>query len=190
MRWIAACLILLSACTVPPPSQHGAEQPPRVVEPRTFAGPAPRGAALLQSAMLDSQNAARRAVGVAPLAWNDALAADALAYAQQMARTGRFAHADQPQGMGREGENLWTGTREAYRYREMADDWIAEKRSFKNGVTPDFSTTGNYEDVAHYTQIIWRGSRTVGCALASSPTSDYLVCRYSPPGNVVGQKAL
>ena len=50
--------------------------------------------------------------------------------------------------------------------------------------------TGDYRDVAHYTQIVWRGSTAVGCALASSRTDDYLVCRYSPPGNVVGQKAL
>lgn len=190
MRWIAACLILLSSCTVHPAAQRGPEQPARVVEPRTFSGPAPRGAALLQNTMLEAQNAARAAVGVAPLVWNDSLAADALSYAQQMARTGRFAHADQPQGMGREGENLWTGTRDAYRYREMVDDWIAEKRYFRNGITPDFSTTGNYEDAAHYTQIIWRGSRTMGCAMASNDASDYLVCRYSPPGNVVGQKTL
>ena len=75
-------------------------------------------------------------------------------------------------------------------YREMVASWIAEKRHFKNGVTPDFSTTGDYRDVAHYTQIIWRGSKTMGCAVASNRTDDYLVCRYSPPGNVVGQKAL
>jgi hypothetical protein len=72
----------------------------------------------------------------------------------------------------------------------MVGGWIDEKRYFINGVTPNFSTTGNYEDVAHYTQIIWRGTRTVGCALASNATDDYLVCRYAPAGNVVGQKAL
>ncbi|MGN6268330.1 MAG: CAP domain-containing protein [Sphingomonas sp.] len=187
MRIILASLALLAACAPSPSQQAG---PARVVEPRAFAGPAPRDPAALQRILLDRQNAARRAVGVPPLVWNEALAADARAYAGQMARTGRFAHADQPQGPGREGENLWTGTRDAYSYREMVDAWVAEKRWFKNGVTPDFSTTGHYEDVAHYTQIIWRDSKAVGCALASNRSDDYLVCRYSPPGNVVGQKAL
>lgn len=187
MKLIVAMIGLLASC-VPQAQQPGG--PARVVEPRTFSGPAPRGDALLRQAMLDGQNAARAVVGVPPLVWNDALAADAKAYAEQMARTGRFAHAIQPQGMSREGENLWTGTREAYRYREMVGDWVAEKKYFKNGVTPDFSTTGNYEDVAHYTQIIWRNTRAMGCALASNARDDYLVCRYSPPGNVVGQKAL
>jgi len=187
VRIILASLMVLAACAPAPSQQEG---PPRVVEPRPFAGPARRDDALLKQVMLARHNAARAAVGVAPLVWNDALAADALAYAEQMARTGRFAHAPQPQGPGRQGENLWTGTRGAYRYAEMIDAWIAEKRWFTNGVVPAFSTTGNYEDVAHYTQIIWRGTRAVGCALASNAHDDYLVCRYAPPGNVVGQKAL
>ena len=84
--------------------------------------------------------------GVPPLVWNAALAADARAYAETMTRTGRFAHAEQPQGPAREGENLWTGTRGAYRYCEMVASWIAERCHFKNGVTPDFSTTGDYRD--------------------------------------------
>ena len=187
MRIILASLLLLAACAPSPSQQAG---PERVVEPRAFAGPAPRDDALLRRTMLDAQNVARRAVGVAPLAWNAALAADARRYAETMTRTRRFAHAEQLQGAGREGENLWTGTRGAYRYREMVAAWIAEKRHFTNGVTPDFSTTGKYEDVAHYTQIIWRTTRAVGCALASNAHDDYLVCRYAPPGNVVGQKAL
>jgi hypothetical protein len=34
--------------------------------------------------------------------------------------------------------------------------------------------------------MIWRGSTRVGCALRSSRNNDYLVCRYSPAGNVMG----
>ncbi|WP_214019128.1 CAP domain-containing protein [Escherichia coli] len=51
------------------------------------------------------------------------------------------------------------------------------------------STTGHWQDVAHYTQIIWRRTSQMGCALASSARDDYLVCRYTLPGNVVGQHA-
>jgi len=92
-------------------------------------------------------------------------------------------------GPGRQGENLWTGTRGAYSYDEMAGHWIAERRDFINGPTPQFSRTGRWEDVGHYAQIIWRGSTAVGCALASNRTDDYLVCRYSPPGKVAGSRA-
>lgn len=165
-----------------------APQPARVVERRVSDAPAPRGAALLQSAMLDGQNAARAAVGAAPLIWDDNLAADALAYARQMARTGRFEHAKRPQMVGDEGENLWKGTRDAYAYREMVGHWVAERANFVDRPVPDSSRTGNFEDVGHYTQIIWRATRTMGCAMASGATDDYLVCRYLPAGNVVGQR--
>src|SRR3546814_18327340 len=89
-------------------------------------------------------------------------------YARELARTGRFEHADQPQGPGREGENLWTGTRDAYGYNEMVAHWVDEKRFFTNGITPDFSTTGAYRDAVHYAPIVWRATQRKGCALAST----------------------
>ena len=133
---------------------------------------------------------ARAEAGVPPLTWDDRLAASARAYAEEMARTGRFAHAEQPHGPMREGENLWTGTRDAYRYDEMIGHWIAEKRDFVNGITPAFSRTGKWQDVSHYTQIVWRNTTRVGCAMASNKRDDFLVCRYSPAGNVVGERTL
>jgi hypothetical protein len=174
-------LLVLAACAP--------EGPQRVVEPRPSAAPAPRGEALLRTAMLRGQNDARAALGLPSLVWSDALAADARAYAEELARTGRFEHADQPQGPEREGENLWIGTRDAYRYDEMVGHWVAERRFFVNGVTPAFSTTGDYHDAVHYAQIVWRDTRRVGCALASNARDDVLVCRYDPPGNVVGERA-
>lgn len=176
-----APLLLLAGCA--------AEGPERVVERRVSDAPADRGAGLLLAAMLERHAREREAVGVPPLAWDETLAAHARAYAEEMARTRRFAHAQQPQGPGREGENLWTGTRGAYSYAEMIGHWAAERRDFVNGVTPAFSRTGKWEDVAHYTQMVWRGSTRVGCALASNARDDYLVCRYAPAGNVVGQRA-
>jgi hypothetical protein len=161
----------------------------RFVERRTDMTPAPRGADQLRTAMLRGHNAARAAVGVASLAWDDRLAADAAGYAARLAREHRFEHAVQPRGAGREGENLWMGTRGAFRYDEMVGGWVDERRWYRAAPTPDFSTTGRWADVAHYTQIVWRGTTAVGCAVASDAESDYLVCRYSPPGNVVGQVA-
>ena len=166
------------------------DAPPRVVEPRTFAGTAERGDALLQRAMLMMHNAARAEVRQPPLAWDPVLAAAALGYARELARTGRFEHSPQPRGVPHQGENLWTGTRGAYRYEEMAGHWIAEKRDFVNRPSPDFSRTGDYRDVGHYTQIVWARTTRVGCAVASNVRDDYLVCRYVPGGNVVGDTAL
>ena len=50
----------------------------------------------------------------------------------------------------------------------------------------------------HYTQVVWRTTTKVGCAMATCsvnspwgaafPTWDFFVCDYEPPGNWVGEK--
>lgn len=79
------------------------------------------------------------------------------------------------------------GTRGAYSLEDMIGGWSGERRYFRSGFFPDVSTSGNWSDVAHYTQMIWRSTTNVGCALHQGRSDDYLVCRYSPPGNVTGQ---
>jgi hypothetical protein len=68
----------------------------------------------------------------------------------------------------------------------MIGTMVAEERVFRPGTFPDVSTTGEWHDVAHYTQIVWPSTTHVGCAVASSTTTDYFVCRYSPTGNKDG----
>jgi uncharacterized protein YkwD len=179
-----AILLLLAACSAAPESQ-----PERVVEPRSSEAPAPRGAERLREAMLAGQNEARARLGLAPLAWNESLASDARAYAEELARTGRFEHSPQPRGNPPQGENLWTGTRRAYSYGEMVGHWVAEGRFYRPLPVPESSSSGQFGDVGHYTQIVWRATREVGCAEASNRTDDYIVCRYLPAGNVFGETA-
>ncbi len=188
---LSVAAILLAGCGPMIPSQTGSVErtPPRVVDQPTSDAPAPRGAGLLRQAMLEGHRAARVEVGLRPLVWDEGLAASALAYAQEMARTGRFQHAEQPQGPMHQGENLWTGTRGAYRYDEMMGHWLGERRNFVNLPVPESSRTGQFGDVGHYTQIVWARSTAVGCAMASNARDDFLVCRYSPTGNVFGERA-
>jgi len=87
-----------------------------------------------------------------------------------------------------EGENLWAGTAERFSYTQMVNNWGKEKKYFKYGIFPNVSTSGNWTDVGHYTQIIWYNTTEVGCAKAPSGRYDIFVCRYSPPGNYIGQK--
>ena len=179
-----AILLLLAAC-----SAQSEPQPERIVEPRASDSPAPRGAERLSEAMLAGHNQARAALNLAPLSWNSDLAADARTYAETLARTGRFEHSPQPRGNPAQGENLWTGTRRAYAYQEMIGHWVAERRFYRALPVPQSSSTGQFGDVGHYTQIVWRTTREVGCAEASNRTDDYVVCRYLPAGNVYGEVA-
>ncbi|MCG6120676.1 MAG: CAP domain-containing protein, partial [Blastomonas sp.] len=81
---------------------------------------------------------------------------------------------------------LWMGTRGAYSHAEMAGSWVDEQHLYDGGTVDQAISTGTFGDIGHYTQIIWRGTRQVGCAIASNSQDDYLVCRYLPAGNVMG----
>ena len=134
--------------------------------------------------ILDAHNHYRQAAGVPPLRWNSALAAEAQRWAQHLAATGQFDHG----GYGNdEGQNLWEGTAGAYSISEMVGDWASEGRYYRSGIFPQVSTTGQWGDVGHYTQLIWRNTTDVGCGLARGGGNDVLACNYAPAGNVDGQ---
>ena len=148
--------------------------------------PADRGHDLMRNTVLSAHNQARQDFGVGPVRWNDELAAGALAHAQYMAATGIYGHDRTPGRRKKAGENMWRGTRGVFAYDVMVGVMIAEARHFRPGAFPANSRTGNWLDVAHYTQIVWPTTTEVGCALASSATADYFVCRYAPTGNKDG----
>ena len=151
-----------------------------------WPAPADRGDGLLRMTVLNAHNAARSRFGVGPVSWNDELAAGAMAHARYMAATGIYGHDLTPGRRRKSGENLWRGSRGVFSYDIMVGVMIDEARLFRPGAFPDNSVNGDWHAVAHYTQIVWPTTTEVGCALASSPTTDYFVCRYAPTGNKDG----
>lgn len=138
--------------------------------------------------VLATHNRERAELGIAPMRWNPALAADAQKWANYLAHTGRFEHShEDPNDPDPQGENLWAGTRSYYSPEAMVDAWIREKKYFIPGAFPDNSLTGSVEDVGHFTQVVWRDSAEVGCAKATDTDEDILVCRYAHAGNWVGE---
>lgn len=151
-----------------------------------LAGGATDTAANFDQRLLTAHNRERALLGLEPLNWNPALVQSAQRWADHLAATGRFEHShDDPYEP--EGENLWAGTRGYYSPEQMVDAWAREKRYFRRGTFPDNSTTGRVEDVGHYTQLVWRDTRQVGCAKATGAQEDVLVCRYAAAGNYRGQ---
>jgi hypothetical protein len=154
------------------------------------AGSAPAAAqsfaAGFPARILAAHNSERARAGVPPLVWDNALGTAAAGYATQMAMTGRFAHSDRSLRRGT-GENLWMGTHGAFSVEAMVGGWASEKRFFTPGTFPNVSRSGDWEDVGHYTQMIWPTTQRVGCAIASTQRVDYLVCRYAGAGNVDGR---
>jgi hypothetical protein len=142
----------------------------------------------LDERLLAAHNRERSAAGIPALAWDPELAAEAREWGETLAASGEFEHAPDSGEEDPQGENLWAGTRGAYAPEEMVDGWVEEKKHFRPGRFPDNSATGDFADVGHYTQLMWRKSDRVGCALAEGAEEEVLVCRYRTAGNVVGER--
>ena len=139
--------------------------------------------------LLIAHNIERDRVGVPRLKWSGKLAGQAQAWADQLARSNRFEHAGERERASA-GENLWMGPATRYSAEQMIAGFVEEVQHFRPGQFPNVSLTGKWSDVGHYTQLVWRGTEEVGCAVARGQRNDVLVCRYWPAGNVIGQRVL
>ncbi|MDQ7812533.1 CAP domain-containing protein, partial [Brevundimonas sp.] len=148
------------------------------------------GEAVEQSERIGSagnRDAERARVGVPPLRWADNLEAEAGVWARELIGSNRFTHDPTLHGHG---ENLWTGWGgRVWTPEAMVGEWIAEKADYRHDVFPNVSRTGNWSDVGHYTQLVWRQTTHVGCAVETRGDRSVLACRYAPPGNIDGRRA-
>jgi uncharacterized protein YkwD len=159
----------------------------------SLAAPLAMGATDLDSnfadRLLTSHNRERTQMGIPALTWDQGLARDAQIWARHLTEVGYLVHSpDEPRDPDPEGENLWAGTRGYYGPEAMVGLWVAEKKDFKPGIFPNNFIRGNLERVGHYTQVMWRSTHAVGCAVAHGRRDDFLVCRYSEGGNVIGER--
>lgn len=136
--------------------------------------------------VLAGHNSERARVGVPRLAWSGKLADEAQSWADRLAREGTLRHAPRDVSGGA-GENLWMGTAGYFPAEAMIDSFVSERTLYRHGAFPAVSTTGRWQDVGHYTQVVWRETREVGCAISRGSDNEVLVCRYWPAGNWVGK---
>jgi uncharacterized protein YkwD len=128
--------------------------------------------------MLATHNAVRARVGAAPLAWSDRLAARSQDWADTLLARKQFIH--RPNSTY--GENLFEITGASVSSAQVVNAWAAESRNY------DYSLNRCHAVCGHYTQIVWRDTKEVGCAVARSGRREVWVCDYDPPGNWVGKR--
>jgi pathogenesis-related protein 1 len=145
--------------------------------------------------IVSTHNKWRAQVGVGELSYSAELEVSAQAWANNLMNTNhcRMRHSKPD---GRYGENLywarainWSDGRRELQQVSSAkpvDNWGSEIHDY------------NYENnsckpgkmCGHYTQMVWRDSRKVGCAIAvcEDTREQVWVCQYQPAGNYVGRK--
>ncbi|GAA5994659.1 CAP family protein [Rhodotorula paludigena] len=125
-----------------------------------------------------------------PLEWNETLARSS----ERWAKNCVWEHSKDliPGGYG---ENLYAVASTAYTPESTeplnASDgiwvWNHEESMYSYGPPP----TGFTHETGHFTQTVWRATRSVGCfmqmckgVIGGGDYGAYLVCQYFPPGNV------
>jgi hypothetical protein len=78
------------------------------------------------------------------------------------------------------GENLFMISGGSVTPAEVVQTWVAERGDYN----PDANTCAGV--CGHYTQVVWRTTRGVGCGMAFDGYRQVWVCEYDPPGNVAG----
>lgn len=121
---------------------------------------------------------------LADLAWSDTIAATA----QSWANNCQFMH-NTTSGYG---ENIYAAAGFTPTANDAVSSWASESVDYDYAS----NTCAAGKVCGHYTQIVWRGTTTLGCGIqycttnspfAGFPNWYFVVCDYDPPGNSGGK---
>ena len=135
-----------------------------------------------QKSALDAHNNYRAKHHVGKLVLNQELCDIAQKYAEELARTGNFAHSGNSFHDDNMGENLFACYGMKITGKMMTDDWYNEVNQY------NFNNPGYISGTGHFTQIVWKGSKQVGFGYAQARDGYYYgVANYYPAGNFIGE---
>lgn len=142
-----------------------------------------------QRQLLAEHNRVRNDAGLPALGWSSELAQFAQAWASHLADEGcKLEHRPRSGAWAqRFGENLYTGTAGHFTVVSAVRGWESEKKDYRGG---PIRADRSFSAIGHYTQIIWRGTKLVGCGKSLCRGRLIVACNYDPPGNIIGRKPL
>ena len=139
------------------------------------------------SSLLDTHNAARRAVGVPPLAWSNLLAAGAQQWANQLAAEDcKLRYDPDPKRREKTGQNLFrahgAAPYEGYKRTgaDAAERWVREGQQYDHGAHRCKVSIGS--QCGAYLQVIWETTTAIGCARSRCAAAEVWACHYAPRG--------
>ncbi len=140
--------------------------------------PAPDAAADRDAELLAAHNRHREAHCAPPLVWSARLAEAAADWLASIADdcSSRPPH---PWELGTNA--AWHSSRADFAAVEIVDSWYAESERF------DFTAPGYDSGAGHFTQLVWRATLELGCAVEACDDQVVWVCYYAPAGNELGE---
>ncbi|KAH6932589.1 hypothetical protein HPB50_007952 [Hyalomma asiaticum] len=124
----------------------------------------------------------RRLHGVPDLKDSDELNRYAQAWANHLAKTGKFRHRTRSPY----GENIYmsynSNPNVKVNGKAPVDSWYSEVKYY------NYNNNNFNPKAGHFTQVIWKGSRWLGTGVARSPDGKvFIVSNYKPRGNFGGR---
>ena len=135
----------------------------------------------IRADILTNHNYHRKNHQVGNLARNTVIEKVAQDYSEYLASENVLQHS----GNNKYGENLyycWSSYGVCITGEKASQSWYNEVDKYKFD-NPGFSST-----TGHFTQLVWKGSKEIGCGAACNNQNNcYITCNYFPPGNYLGQ---
>ncbi|KAM0041029.1 putative CAP domain-containing protein [Helianthus debilis subsp. tardiflorus] len=133
---------------------------------------------------LFAQNMVRAAKWEIPLGWDFQLQKYAQWWAGQRKGDCQLMHSF-PEDDFKLGENIYWGSGSSWTPVDAVNTWAGEERYYRYGT----NTCASGQQCGHYTQIVWKTTRRVGCARVVCDNGDvFMTCNYDPVGNVIGER--
>lgn len=135
-----------------------------------------------EQAVLGEHNRLRARHSAQPLKLNPAISRYAQEWANNLAARNTMQH----RSNNKYGENLYASFgRSTIAGEDAVKSWYDEIKYYKFGQP----SPGNFSQVGHFTQVVWKESRELGVGMARNGNNIYVVCNYDPPGNFTGKYA-
>ncbi|KAJ9162818.1 hypothetical protein P3X46_022562 [Hevea brasiliensis] len=127
---------------------------------------------------LFEHNLVRAAKWELPLMWDFQLEKYARWWAGQRKADCKVEHSF-PEGDFKLGENIYWGSGSEWRPADAVSAWAAEEKYY----TYATNSCEVGQMCGHYTQIVWKTTRRIGCARSVCDDGDvFMTCNYDPPG--------